>query len=282
MLGSFMNRISRRKQRWALVASLGLAAAGAVSVSVWAEGPQAIDVKKNRAYPQWEIHDMKRPKPPVVTPGTFSTQDQPGQPPNDAVVLFDGKDPSKWNGVGGEGGWKVENGYMEIVPGAGAIQTRAYLGDCQLHLEWAAPVEVTGAGQERGNSGVLLMGLYELQILDGYANPTYADGAAAALYGQYPPLVNACRRPGEWQAFEILWTAPRFAGGQVARPAYVTVLHNGVVVHHHTALLGPTQHGRVATYRPHPPTGPLQLQDHGARVCYRNIWYRPLKGYDAS
>jgi hypothetical protein len=232
---------------------------------------------------RFRVHDGARPQPRIVAPGTASTQEEPGAPPADAILLFGGTDLTQWMSVNGDAAaWKVENGYMEIVPGAGAIQTRACLGDCQLHLEWAAPVEVTGAGQERGNSGVLLMGVYEIQILDGYENPTYADGAAAALYGQYPPLVNACQRPGEWQAYEILWTAPRFAGGQVVSPAWVTVLHNGVVVHHHTALLGPTQHRRLAAYRPHPPTGPLQLQDHGARVRYRNIWYRPLKGYDAS
>ena len=229
----------------------------------------------------FQVHDGARPQPRIVAPGTTSSQAEPGVPPADAVILFGGTDLTQWMSVhGGVAAWRVEDGSMEVLPGAGAIRTRVCLGDCQLHLEWAAPAEVTGAGQERGNSGVLLMGLYELQILDGYANPTYADGAAAALYGQYPPLVNACRRPGEWQVYEILWTVPRFAGGQVVSPAYVTVLHNGVVVHHHTALLGPTQHGRVATYRPHSPTGPLQLQDHGARVRYRNIWYRPLKGYD--
>ena len=230
---------------------------------------------------RFRVHDGTRPQPRPVSPGTASTQEDPGVPPSDAILLFGGADLSHWVSVnGGEAAWKVENGYMEVIPGMGAIQTRAWLGDCHLHLEWAAPAAVTGAGQERGNSGVVLMALYEIQILDGYANPTYPDGTTAAIYGQYPPLVNACRRPGQWQAYEILWTAPRFTGDQVVSPAYVTVLHNGIVVHHHTALLGPTQHRRVAAYRPHPPTGPLELQDHGARVRYRNIWYRPLRGYD--
>jgi 3-keto-disaccharide hydrolase len=232
---------------------------------------------------RFRVHDGARPHPTLVSPGTASTQEDPGVPPSDAIILFGGADLSHWVSVnGGAAPWKVEMGYMEIIPGTGAIQTRASLGDCQLHLEWAAPVEVTGAGQGRGNSGVLLLGVYEIQVLDGYENPTYADGAAAALYGQYPPLVNACRRPGEWQSYDILWTAPRFNEDLLVSPAYVTVLHNGIVVHNHAALLGPTQHRRLAAYRPHPPTGPLQLQDHGARVRYRNIWYRPLQGYDAS
>ena len=145
---------------------------------------------------------------------------------------------------------------------------------------WAAPAEVKGESQKRGNSGVFLMDLYEIQVLDGYENPTYPDGGAAAIYGQYPLLVNACRQPGEWQCYDIIWTAPHFDSDQLVSPAYVTVLHNGVVVHNHTALLGSTQSRRLAAYRPHPPTGPLQLQDHGDRVRYRNIWYRPLKGYD--
>ena len=232
---------------------------------------------------RFRVHDDTRPQARLVSPGTVSTQEQPGEPPSDAIRLFGGSDLSHWVSVhGGEAPWKVEHGYMEIIPGRGAIRTRASFGDCQLHLEWAVPVDVTGAGQERGNSGVVLMALYEIQVLDGYENPTYPDGTTAAIYGQYPPLVNACRRPGEWQSYDILWTAPRFNGDQFVSPAYVTVLHNGIVVHNHTALLGPTQHRRVAAYRPHPPTGPLQLQDHGAPVRYRNIWYRPLQGDDAS
>ena len=250
---------------------------------VWSKGALATRTRRSSPGTHFRVHDGTRPQPRIVPPGTASIQEKPGAPPSDAILLFGGTDLSQWVSVrGGAAAWKVENGYMEIIPGTGAVRTRASLGDCQLHLEWAAPVEVQGAGQERGNSGVLLMSVYEIQILDGYENPTYPDGAAAALYGQYPPLVNACRRPGEWQDYEILWTAPRFDGGQVVSPAWVTVLHNGIVVHNHTALLGPTQHRRLAAYRAHPLTGPLQLQDHGARVRYRNIWYRPLKDYDES
>jgi hypothetical protein len=231
---------------------------------------------------RFRVHDGTRPQPRSVHPGTPSTQAQPGEPPSDAVILFDGTDLSPWVSVQeGDAGWRVENGYVEVVPSSGDIQTRQHFGDCQLHLEWAAPPTVTGEGQGRGNSGVLLMGLYEIQVLDGYENPTYPDGTTAAIYGQYPPLVNACRKPGEWQCYDIIWIAPSFRNDQLVRPAYATVLHNGIVVHHHTALLGPTQHRGLACYRPHPPTGPLRLQDHGDCVRYRNIWYRPLKGYDA-
>jgi hypothetical protein len=227
-----------------------------------------------------KVHDSSRPQPPVVTPGTASTQEGPGRPPSDAVILFDGTDLSKWTGRDGEARWKVENGYFEVVPGAGNIRTREEFGDCQLHLEWAAPSEVKGGSQGRGNSGVFLMGQYEIQVLDCHENPTYADGTTAAIYGQYPPLVNACRRPGEWQTYDIVWEAPRFEGDRVVRPAYATVLHNGIVVHHRVELLGGTQHRRAPNYKPHPEVGPLELQDHGDLVRYRNIWYRPLKGYD--
>jgi Domain of Unknown Function (DUF1080) len=226
---------------------------------------------------RFRVHDALRPQPRHVHPGTPSTPARPGGPPSDAVILFDGTDLSRWTSAqGGEAGWRVEHGYVEVVPGTGDVQTRDHFGDCQLHVEWAAPATVTGEGQGRGNSGVLLMGLYEIQVLDGYENPTYADGAAAAIYGQYPPLVNACRPPGAWQGYDIIWIAPRFRGDQLVSPAVATVLHNGIVVHHHTALLGPTQHRQLASYRPHPPTGPLRLQDHGDLVRYRNIWYRPL------
>jgi hypothetical protein len=229
------------------------------------------------------VHDSNRPQPPVIWPGWFSTQEAPGEPPSDAIILFDGKDLSKWVSVkdGSPARWKVENGYMEVVAGTGDIQTVEEFGDCQLHIEWAAPAEVRGEGQGRGNSGVFLMGRYEIQVLDCYENPTYADGTTAAVYGQYPPLVNACRKPGEWQVYDIIWLAPRFdENGNLIRPAYVTVFHNGVVVHYHTPLFGPTTHRATLPYQPHPPVGPLRLQDHGDPVRYRNIWYRPLRGYD--
>ncbi len=226
---------------------------------------------------RWRVHDGSRPQPRVVTPG-----EKFGDPPSDAVILFDGTDLSQWVSArdGGPARWKVENGYMEVVAGTGDIQTIRHFGDCQLHIEWMAPEEVRGEGQGRGNSGVFLMGLYEIQVLDCYQNPTYPDGTTAAIYGQYPPLVNACRPPGEWQTYDILWEAPRFDGDQLVEPAYVTVFHNGIVVHCHTPLFGPTTHRQVLSYRPHPPVGPLRLQDHGDPVRFRNIWYRPLTDYD--
>ncbi len=215
-----------------------------------------------------------------MTPGTESSQEKPGLPPSDAVVLFDGKSLAPW--VGGEGAakWKLEGGYMEVVPGTGNIHTKQEFGDCQLHIEWASPAVVKGESQGRGNSGVFLMGKYEIQVLDCFENPTYPDGTTAGIYGQYPPLVNACRKPGVWQMYDIVWIAPRFEGEKCASPARVTVIQNGVVVHHDQALLGPTTHRTVEAYKAHPPVGPLELQDHGDLVRFRNIWFRPLKGYD--
>ena len=187
---------------------------------------------------EWRVHDGTRPQPQTITPGTESSQEAPGQPPSDAIVLFDGNDLSKWTGGDGDAEWKLENGYMEVTR-TGNIETKENFGDCQLHLEWAAPVEVKGDSQGRGNSGVFLMGKYEIQVLDGYDNPTYADGITSAIYGQYPPLVNACGKPGEWQTFDIFFTAPRFGGEKLISPAYITVIHNGVLVHHHRAAMGP-------------------------------------------
>ena len=233
---------------------------------------------------RWHVHDGERPQPPVIDPGTPSTQEKPGRPPSDAVILFDGRDLAQWANLadGGPAPWKVENGYMEVVPRSGNIRTRSEFGDCQLHIEWAAPTVIEGESQGRGNSGVFLMGRYEIQVLDCYNNPTYPDGTTAAIYGQYPPLVNACRPPGQWQTYDIIWQGPRFEGDRLVRPAMTSVLFNGLVVHYHQTLQGPTQHRILARYEPHPPVGPLVLQDHGNPVRFRNIWYRPLKGYDES
>jgi hypothetical protein len=221
----------------------------------------------------WKVHDSARPMPRAVAPGAESRL-----PPSDAVVLFDGRDLSGWQSVtsGGAAPWKVENGYVEVVPTSGDIHTTHEFGDCQLHLEFATPSEVSGSSQGRGNSGVILMDRYEVQVLDCYDNPTYADGATAAIYGQYPPLVNACRKPGEWQSYDIVWIAPRFESGKLVSPAYCTVLHNGIVVQYHRELLGPTSHRVAPEWAPHPPRGSLRLQDHGDLLRFRNIWYRPL------
>jgi Domain of Unknown Function (DUF1080) len=225
----------------------------------------------------YRVHDIARPRPRVVAPGSASTEGAPGRPPEDAVVLFGGQDLSGWEGKDGKpAGWKVVGDYMEVAPGEGDIQTREHFGDVQLHVEFATPAEVRGDSQGRGNSGVFLMGRYEFQVLDCYDNPTYADGTTGAIYGQYPPLVNACRRPGEWQTYDIVWLAPRFEGERLVTPAYATVILNGVVVQYHRELLGGTTHRRLSPYTPHPPTGPLKLQDHRNPTRFRNIWYRPL------
>jgi hypothetical protein len=225
---------------------------------------------------EYRVHDKERPQPPVVAPGSCGSAEQPGPPPSDATVLFDGTDLSGWKGKDGPASWKVVDGYMEVEPRSGDIETREHFGDCQLHLEWAAPARVEGESQGRGNSGVFLMARYEIQVLDCYQNPTYPDGSTAAVYGQWPPLVNACRAPGEWQTYDIVWLGPRFDGENLVRPARVTVLHNGVLVHHDRELIGPTTHRQVLPYAPHPETAPLRLQDHGNPVRFRNIWYRPL------
>ena len=222
---------------------------------------------------EWHVHDGDRPQPAIVTPGT---QESLGGAPSDAVVLFDGADTSKWVGRDGEVQWKVEDGYMEVTR-TGDIKTKDSFGNCQLHIEWASPSEVKGESQGRGNSGVFLMDRYEIQVLDGYNNITYADGITAAIYGQYPPLVNACRKPGEWQTYDIIFIGPRFDGNELIQPAYATIIHNGVLVHHHQAVLGPTGHRSLSSYsQPHPPEAPLRLQDHGDLVRYRNIWIRPI------
>ena len=219
--------------------------AGAAAISV-AQTPSAgnTDAGPGEGYTdtpvipgqRWKVHDKNRPRPAIVTPGA-----QYGMPPSDAVVLFDGRDLSKWQEMGKRENagkvvpvsWKVAGGYFECVPRQGDIVTKEKFGDAQLHIEWASPAEMDGSGQNRGNSGVMFMSRYEVQVLDSWNNATYADGQAAAIYGWWPPLVNAARRPGEWQAYDIFFEAPRFEAGKLARPAYVTVMHNGVLVQLH-------------------------------------------------
>ncbi len=219
---------------------------------------------------QWRVHDKARPVPDVVVAGRGAA------PPSDAIVLFDGTDLSAWQGREGEAaGWRVDGGVME-VNGSGDIRTRQSFGDVQLHLEWSSPTEIQSESQGRGNSGVFLMGRYEIQILDSFENRSYADGQAAALYGQRPPDVNVTRAPGSWNTYDILFRAPRFEGDELVSPGIVTVLHNGVAVHHAEPFLGATRHREVATYAPHEPQGPIQLQDHGNPVRFRNVWVREL------
>jgi Domain of Unknown Function (DUF1080) len=224
-------------------------------------------------------HDRSHPLPPVITPGECSTQDHAGAPPSDAIVLFNGKDLSNWESVegGGPAKWEVGDGYFQTVPKTGDIQTRQKFGDMQLHVEWATPNPPHGEDQDRGNSGVFLQGLYEIQVLDSYHSVTYADGQAAAVYGQYPPLVNACRPPGQWQTYDIIFHGPRFSDeGTLLRRAHVTVIHNGVLVQDNVAIMGPTGHHVRPQYTPTPEKMPLRLQDHNHPVRYRNLWVREI------
>lgn len=223
---------------------------------------------------QWAVHDMDRPRPPVITPGEGAA------PPSDAIVLFDGTDLSQWinDKTGGVPGWKIENGYVEIVPKSGSIHTKQAFGDMQLHLEWAAPTNDSGTGQAKGNSGIYVMNSrYEVQVLDSYQNDTYPDGQAASAYGQNPPLINASRPAGQWQTYDIVFHRPRFNGKKVVQPATVTVLHNGVLAQDHWEFSGPTAHMARPSYSPHPDKLPLVLQEHSDKVRYRNIWVRPLE-----
>ncbi|VGO16856.1 hypothetical protein PDESU_05448 [Pontiella desulfatans] len=254
-----------------------------------AAGSKAADPKKpNWGYTDtpklpsgWCVHDIDRPQPEVVTPG-----DTPCAPPSDAIVLFDGTDLSNWVGSKqddpkkkkynpkGEALWKVENGYMECTP-TGTIKTKQKFGDCQFHIEWQTANPRQGDSQGAGNSGVFMQGRYETQVLDNFENRTYADGMAGCVYGQKPPMVNACKKPGEWQKYDIIFQAPRFEGEKLVSPAYVTVFLNGVLVQHKTEILGPTTHKKLPVYKPHG-NDSIALQDHNNNTRFRNIWIREL------
>ena len=235
----------------------------------------------------YRVHDVKRPHPRVVTPAA-----KPGGPPSDAIVLFDGKDLSHWTkgkshltGMtpfsGTEApGWKVENGYFEVVPGQGDIATKEKFGDVQMHVEWAAPADASGTSQNRGNSGVFMQGRYEIEILDSFNNPTYADGEAGAIYGQWPPLVNSSAKPGEWQTFDMVFEAPKYTGEKLTKPAYLTLFLNGVVVHNRKELMSPTKHSALDQYAPQPAEDVIVLQNHNNKVRFRNVWVRRLGSYD--
>ena len=212
-------------------------------------------------------------QPVIVTPGEGANA------PSDAIILFDGKDLSEWiHPDGSDAQWKVEKGCFTVVKGTGTIQTKRVFGSCQLHIEWRSPAEVdpNKKSQGRGNSGIFLQSRYELQVLDGYNNVTYSNGGAGSIYKQTPPLVNACRKPGEWQVFDIIYTAPEFCGkGDVISPARITVIHNGVLIHNNTIIKGNTPYVGLPVYSPHGRL-PLSLQDHGDPVSFRNIWIRDL------
>ena len=229
----------------------------------------------------WSIHDRNRPQPPLVTPGTFSSQEHPGKPPSDAVVLFDGTEATLSNWVADKNPaeptkWIVKDGALQCVPGAGYIKTKAEWGDCQLHVEWSAPAKVAGNSQGRGNSGVFLMGLTEVQVLDNFNNPTYPDGFAGSVYGVSPPMANPLVAPGQWQVYDIIFRRPVFKDGKELEPGRLTVLINGVIAQDATPLEGGGGHMGRSKSRPFPEKGPLKLQDHGNPVRYRNVWYRPL------
>lgn len=250
-----------------------LHAAGPVGSAFYGDAPDA-------NHP-WSIHDRNRPQPPRVEPGTFSSQEQPGKPPSDARILFGGTEAevSKWQADKSPAEptkWVVKDGALQCVPGSGYIRSVEEFGDCQLHIEWSAPKEVKGDSQGRGNSGVFLMGAVEVQVLDNYNNPTYADGFAGSVYGVNPPMANPLFAPGEWQTYDIIFRRPIFKEGKELDPGSLTVFINGVLVQDHTPLEGGGGHKGRSKPRPFPEKGPLKLQDHGNPVRYRNIWYRPL------
>lgn len=222
---------------------------------------------------KWLPNDVNRPVPAVITPGVTSAG-----APSDAIVLFDGKDLSAWEGADGNAAkWKLADGAIEIAPRTGSIHTKQAFGDCQLHIEWKEPSPAQGTDQERGNSGIMLMSTYEIQVLDMDGNKTYADGGAGSIYGQYPPLVTATRKSGEWQAYDIIFRRPRFdSAGHLQSPARITALLNGVLVQDNVAPTGPTAFHDRPPYMPGPEKYPLTLQDHGAPVQFRNIWIREL------
>ncbi len=244
---------------------------------VGCETKKSVNEYVSKPYNLEVMYDENQPQPAVITPGTASTQDMPGKIPSDATVLFDGKDLSQWlDRDGNPAKWKVEKGYMEVVKGAGQIHTKQEFGTFQLHIEWATPTEIVGESQGRGNSGVFLMNLYEIQVLDSYNNKTYPAGMAGSVYGQNQPLVNASLPPGVWQTYDIVFHRPVFKDSLVVKPAIVTILYNGVLVQDHFELLGATIFKKVPTYQKHPDKLPLGLQDHGNPIRFRNIWIREL------
>lgn len=216
------------------------------------------------------LTEVWEPVPPKVTPATDK------KAPSDAIVLFDGKDLSKWQGKDGAAKWEVKDNAFTVVAGTGDIQTKQEFGDVQLHIEWRSPKEIKGEGQGRGNSGIFLQGMYELQVLDSYESKTYPNGQAGSIYKQTIPLVNATKAPGEWQTYDVIYRAPVFEGDKLVKPATITVLHNGILIQDHTEIKGTTEYIGAPKIIPHG-KGPIKLQDHGNPVSFRNIWVRELK-----
>ena len=244
------------------------ALAGLVATAALAAQQSAVDPSP----PRWRQHDINRRRPAVVEPAEAPIA---SKPPADAVVLFDGSNLDAWKSGGGPARWRVVDGAMETVPGAGQIETKKSFGDIQLHVEWAAPDPPHGKGQDRGNSGVFLMGQFEVQVLDSYKAETYADGQAGAIYGQFPPLFNASRPPGQWQSYDIAFRRPRFEAGKLVDPARITLFHNGILVQCNEEPFGPTSWLKWLPYR-QGDRGPIALQDHDHPVRYRNLWLREL------
>lgn len=241
----------KRLKHWTLF-SVALALASSVTSASWA---------------QEYLNGIEWKEPAIVTPGATNSA-----PPSDAVVLFDGKDKSHWKNADN---WKIDGDHL--VAGRGSIVSTDEFGDCQVHIEWSAATPPKGSGQGRSNSGVFLMNIYELQVLDSYDNKTYSDGQAGAIYKQTPPMANAMRKPGDWNTYDIFWTAPRFnEDGSLKSPAYITAVHNGVLILNHFELKGDTPFNRPPEYKKHAAKGPIGLQDHGDPVRFRNIWVRPL------
>lgn len=242
-------------------------------ILIAATGPVALWAQAQVRIGDPKLTEQWIPEPKIISPGK-TAQDAP----SDAIVLFNGRDASAFAAKGGGPvQWKIEDGAMTVEKGTGEIHTREGFGDCQLHIEWRTPAVVKGEGQGRGNSGIFFMSRYELQVLDSYNNRTYSNGQAGSIYKQLVPLVNASRGPGEWQTYDVIFTAPQFyEDGSIKSQARITVFHNGVLVQNNATLSGGTQYIGLANYEKHGPKEPLMLQDHGDPVSYRNIWIRPL------
>jgi hypothetical protein len=237
------------------------------------------DAQLNPSKQTPESSELWNPVPRVITPGSSTVNSAPATAPSDAIILFDGKDLSKWKSSktnGGDAKWKVADGAVTVQPGSGDIETNQNFEDYQLHIEFRTPAEVKGNSQGRGNSGIFMQGVYELQVLDSYDNPTYSNGQAASIYKQSMPLVNASKKPGEWQTYDVIYTAPKFnKDSMILAPAYITVLHNGVLAQHHTPIFGTTPYIGQPQYQVHG-KGPIKLQDHNNPTSFRNIWIREL------
>lgn len=252
---------------------LGLSAIAALL----AAAPLAQQVKQEttQATKEWGVHDKDRPQPAMVEGAGH------GKAPSDAVVLFDGKDLSKWTGNNNTAAWEIKSdasgGYFQVKSGSGNIRTRDGFGSCQFHIEWMVPETCKCEGQHGCNSGVFFMDRYELQVLGSNPNKTYVDGMAGSMYGQYPPLVNACRPNGQWNTYDVVFHAPKFkADGSLEKAGSMTVMLNGVLVQDHSEIWGATAHAAKAKYSAHEPKLPIGLQDHGDALCFRNVWLRPL------